>query len=61
MISCESDGSNTERNVQNLATSYTLKKALDTLISNDKDFDKALVFASELGQTFAAGLSMGIF
>jgi multimeric flavodoxin WrbA len=61
MISCESDGSNTERTVQNLATSYTLKKSLDTLISNDKDFDKALIAASELGQSFAAGLSMGIF
>lgn len=61
IISCENDGTNAERKVQNITGSYTLKKALDTLIAKDQDFEKNLGLASELGQTFAAGLSMGIF
>ncbi|HUH73565.1 MAG TPA: NAD(P)H-dependent oxidoreductase [Chitinophagales bacterium] len=61
IISCENDGTNAERNVQSIASSYTLKKALDTLIAKDNDHENDLVKADELGQTFAAGLSLGIF
>lgn len=61
IISCESDGTNAERIVLGIASNYTLRKTLDTLISKDKDHEMDLLKASELGQTFAAGLIMGIF
>ena len=61
IVSCENDGTNAERKIQNIAGSYTLKKSLDTLNAKALDFQNNLILAAELGQTFAAGLSMGIF
>lgn len=61
IISCENNGTGAERNILSIAGSYVLKPSLDTLIVKDEDFDSSLVLASNLGQAFAAGLSMGIF
>lgn len=61
IVSCDNDGSNAERYVLGITSSYTLKKSLDTLIARDKDQESDLLKADELGQTFAAGLSLGIF
>ncbi len=61
MICCENDGTGAERNIQTIATGYILRKTLDTLIIKEKDLESSLDKAEELGQTFAAGLCMGIF
>ncbi len=61
LISCETDGTGAERNIEGLAGSYTLKKALDTLIIKEDKLDESIPMVIEQGQTFAAGLEMGIF
>lgn len=60
-ICCENDGSGAERNVDTIASGYILKKALNTLIIKEKDLKSRLSELEEMGNTFAAGLSMGIF
>lgn len=60
-ICCENDGTGAERNIQTIATGYVLRKTLDTLIVKEKELDSELYKAEELGQTFAAGLALGIF
>ncbi|MCO5233666.1 MAG: NAD(P)H-dependent oxidoreductase [Chitinophagales bacterium] len=61
IISCDNDGSGAERNVQSIASSYTLRKSLETLNVKTNAFEEGLEQAKVLGQTFAAGLDMGIF
>lgn len=61
MICCENDGTGAERNIMTLANGYVLKKVLDTLIIKEKDLHESLEIVREQAQTFAAGLSMGIF
>lgn len=61
MICCENDGSGTVRNIENFTGSYTMRKALDNLIIHDVNLEAELPKAKEMGQTFAAGVSMGIF
>jgi multimeric flavodoxin WrbA len=60
-ICCENDGSGAERNVDTIASGYILKKALNTLIIKEKDLENRLSELDEMGNTFAAGLAMGIF
>lgn len=61
IVCCENDGSGAERNVQSIATSYTLRKSLETLNVKERDFQSGLEQAKDLGQMFAAGINMGIF
>ncbi len=61
LISCETDGSGTERQIQTITTGYVLKKVLDTIIVKESEFNPKIVAVEELGQTFAAGLVLGIF
>lgn len=61
IISAGNDGTGAERQVQSLTTSYTMKRVLDTIIVNETEFDSKLIDVEELGQTFAAGLALGIF
>ena len=61
MICCENDGSGTVRNIEAFTGSYAMRKALDHFIVYDEQLEERLPEAEELGQTFAAGVSMGIF
>lgn len=61
LISCETDGTGAERQVQSITPSYTLKKALDTIIVKESEQAEKLPAIEELGQTFAAGIDLGIF
>jgi multimeric flavodoxin WrbA len=61
IICCENEGQGTQRDVEKIAAGYVLRKSLDTLIIKEKDLDEGIRQAAELGQTFAAGLALGIF
>lgn len=61
LISCETDGSGTDRQVQTIATGYVLKRVLETIIVKESEHTEKLPAVEELGQTFAAGLALGIF
>lgn len=61
IICCDNDGTGAERNIQTIATSYVLRKSLDTVIIKEKDIPEEIEKATELGQTFAAGICLGIF
>lgn len=61
IICCDNDGTGAERNIQTIATGYILRKSLDTLIIKEKNIPEETGKAAELGETFAAGISLGIF
>ncbi len=61
LISCETDGSGTEQQIQSIAKGYVLKKALDTIIVKETEYNQKIAAIEELGQTFAAGLALGVF
>jgi hypothetical protein len=61
IIGCGNDGTGAERGIETLDTGYVLKKTLETLIVKEDDLNKGLPKAQELGQTFAAGIDLGIF
>lgn len=61
LICSETDGTGAQRNIERIAPSYTLRKALDTILIKEHRLEEDLPQAEEQGQTFAAGLSMGIF
>jgi multimeric flavodoxin WrbA len=61
IVCCENDGTGAERNIETIAKGYVLKKHLDTLIIKEHEIKDRLEESSDFGQTFAAGLSMGIF
>ncbi len=61
LISCETDGTGTDRQIQTIASGYVLKKSLETLIIKSSEQSKMKEAVIELGQTFAAGLVLGIF
>lgn len=61
VIGCENDGTGAERGIETIAKGYLLKKALDTLIVKKENINNGLLKAQELGQTFSAGIDLGIF
>jgi len=61
VIAAGNDGTGAERQVQSLTTSYTMKRVLDTIIVTESEFESKFTDVAELGQTFAAGLALGIF
>jgi multimeric flavodoxin WrbA len=61
IICCENDGTGAERQIEAIANGYILKKTLDTLIIKESEIDNQLENVAEMGQTFAAGLHLGIF
>lgn len=61
IICCENEGQGTERDVLKIATGYTLRNSLETLIIKERELALRLSEAENLGQTFAAGICMGIF
>ncbi|TVR76654.1 MAG: flavodoxin [Chitinophagaceae bacterium] len=61
LICCENDGSGAKRHIETIASGYILRKALETLIIREHELKDRINEAKELGQTFAAGLVLGIF
>lgn len=61
IVSCETDGTGADRQVQTIATGYILKKVLETIIVKEAEHEQKMDAVEELGQTFAAGLLLGIF
>ena len=61
MVCCENEGRGTQRDVEKIASGYVLRKALDPMIIRDNEIETRRLEAVEFGQTFAAGLAMGIF
>ncbi len=61
IICCENEGEGTQRDIEKIAKGYILRKSLEPLIIKDKEIETRVQEAKELGQTFAAGLALGIF
>jgi len=61
LISCETDGSGTERQIQTIATGYVLKQVQPTIIVKEKDIHQSKETIIELGTAFSTGLCLGIF
>lgn len=61
LISCDNDGSGAVRAVERIATGYGWQAVAEPLISKGGIAEGALERAQELGQTLAAGLSMGLY
>jgi len=60
-ISAGNDGTGAEREIQRIAKGYPLRQVIPTLICRGDIHKEHLDSAKTLGQTLAAGLSMGIF
>lgn len=61
IVSCDTDGSGAVRAVERIATGYGWKPVAEPLISRGNTTPDRLDRAGELGQTLAAGLTMGLF
>lgn len=61
IICCENEGEGTQRDIEKIAKGYILRKNLETLIIKEKEIETRIQEAKEFGQTFAAGLALGIF
>jgi multimeric flavodoxin WrbA len=61
LISCDNDGSGAVRAIERIATGYGWQLVAEPLISRGGIAEGALDQAQELGQTLAAGLSMGLY
>lgn len=61
IVSCDTDGSGAVRAVERIATGYGWKPVAEPLISRGDPAPDRLERAGELGQTLAAGLTMGVF
>lgn len=61
LISCETDGSGTDRQIHAIATGYVLRKTIETLIIRQHEQHEKKAVVIEFGQTFAAGIVLGIF
>ena len=61
LVCSETDGTGCVRSIESLAPSYTLRRALEPLLIKEHVLEAGLSLAEEQGQTFAAGLVMGIF
>ena len=60
-VSAGNDGTGAVRQLERIVKGYPLKKAAEPLIVVGEPDDTALHDCEDLGQGFAAGLSMGIF
>lgn len=60
-ISCDNDGSGAVRAIDRIATGYGWRRVAEPLISHGGLAPGAIEQARELGQTMAAGLTMGLF
>lgn len=61
LICSETDGSGAQRNIERIAPSYILRRALETMLIKEHVLKEKLPQAEEQAHTFAAGLAMGIF
>ncbi len=61
IVSCGNDGSGAVRQLERIVKGYPLTAVAEPLILKGEPTQQALVQAAELGLSFAAGLSMGIF
>lgn len=61
IICCENDGEGTKRSIESIANGYILKKTLDTLIVKEKEILQKMNAIKEIGETFSAGIALGIF
>lgn len=60
-VSAGNDGTNAVRFIERIARGYPLKKVAEPLVVVGEVTPQALEECSELGQTVAAGLTLGIF
>lgn len=60
-VSASNDGTGAVASIERIALGYKWKKVADAVIVRGEITDADLQRCGELGQTFAAGLSLGIF
>ncbi len=60
-IKCGNDGSGALFNIERIAKGYPLRKVVDPIVHQGDVGDEVLEACTELGQTLAAGLALGIF
>lgn len=60
-IKCGNDGSGALFNIERIAKGYPLRKVADPIVHQGDLDDAVLEQCTELGQTLAAGLALGIF
>ncbi len=60
-IKCGNDGSGALFNIERIAKGYPLRKVADPIVHQGDLDDEVLYRCTELGQTLAAGLALGIF
>lgn len=61
IIGTGNDGSNALRQLQRIMTGYRFRQVAEPLIIRGEPVDADMEAATEIGQTMAAGLEMGIF
>lgn len=60
-IKCGNDGSGALFNIERIAKGYPLRKVADAIVHPGDLDETVLARCTELGQTLAAGLALGIF
>lgn len=60
-VKCGNDGSGAVFNIERIAKGYPLRKVAEPIVHQGDVDDAVLEQCSELGQTLAAGLALGIF
>lgn len=60
-VSASNDGTGAVASIERIALGYKWKKVADAVIARGDVTDDHLRRCTELGQTFAAGLSLGVF
>lgn len=60
-VSASNDGTGAVASIERIALGYKWKKVADAVIARGEIIDEHLQRCGELGQMFAAGLSLGIF
>lgn len=60
-VSAGNDGSGAVREIERIALGYPLKKVTDAIIVKGEPNSESFQRCEELGQTLAAGLSLGVF
>ena len=60
-VSASNDGTGAVASIERIALGYKWKKVADAVIVRGEITDEALQRCGELGQMFAAGMSLGIF
>jgi multimeric flavodoxin WrbA len=61
IISCDNEGEGTQRDVEKIASGYTLRKTMEPLIVRNKKLEEKLGEVAEFGQAFAAGVADKLF